>query len=448
MARRTTTGSAISAVVLASILAGCAAPTSTGAQAGKLTAAKIPYATRALSAFAANDIANAVTYGEQAVEANPEDGGVRALLGTMYFAAGRFASAESAYKDALALKTSDPKVVLKLALVQVALGKNQEALNLLTWARNALDSADYGLALALAGRPADAVAVLEPAARMRGADARVRQNLALSYALAGDWNAARIVAAQDVPADQLDARIDQWLKLSTPARPSDQVAALTGVNPVLSDPGQPVRLALKGSNTALAAVQSAPAPAPVATPVPAPVAAPVEVAQAEPLPAYTPPSRAEEPAPPPFKLEPVDVAQEPFVEIAPPPPPARAVAKAAPKKSKPSVRAASFVPKRTPVRPTIATGKSAAVVQIGAYGSPQRVAEAWNAAARRYAALRNYMPVSARFQSPQGPVYRLSVKGFASADQAKNLCITLRRSGGTCFVRNVAGDAPVRIASR
>ena len=66
-------------------------------------------------------------------------------------------------------------------------------------AQGVLDPADAGLALALAGDPQSAVAVLEPAARAVGADARTRQNLALAYAFAGDWDQARTVAAQDVP---------------------------------------------------------------------------------------------------------------------------------------------------------------------------------------------------------------------------------------------------------
>jgi hypothetical protein len=94
------------------------------------------------------------------------------------------------------------------------------------------------------------------------------------------------------------------------------------------------------------------------------------------------------------------------------------------------------------------TGNSTSVVQLGAYGSPQRVGAAWSAVARRYAMLRAYSPMSARFNSTKGTVYRLSVRGFGNADQAKNLCISYRRSGGNCFVRTVAGDVPVRIASR
>ena len=432
-------GSAVSAIVLGSLLAGCAAPSAQRLRTAGKTSQLGP-ATRALMALNANDPAAAVTFAEQATAANPDDSTVRALLGTAYFAAGRFASAETAYEDALALNSGDPKVVLKLALVQVAQGKNGEALTLLHAARGSLESADFGLALALAGQPRQAIAVLEPAARATGADARVRQNLALSFALAGDWTAARTVAAQDVPADQLDSRIQQWMKLASPTRSYEQEAALTGVTPVM-DPGQPVRLALRptSTGTALAAAEpeAAPtAPAPVAVPAPAPV----QVAQAQP--AYVPPFRPDpvETA----KLEPVSAAEVPFVKVAAP---KVATAPVRPKIVA-SVRAPAFVPKSMAPRPAVAQGRSTAVVQIGAYGSPQRVAQAWNAAAKRYAALRNFMPVSARFNSAQGPVYRLSVKGFASPEQAKNLCVSLRRSGGTCFVRNVAGDAPVQFASR
>ena len=84
---------------------------------------------------------------------------------------------------------------------------------------------------------------IPPLAR-RGADARVRQNLALAHALAGDWTAARTIAEQDLPADQVEARLQQWMSFAKPVRPSDQLAALTGISPAAADPGQPVRLAL------------------------------------------------------------------------------------------------------------------------------------------------------------------------------------------------------------
>src|SRR4029079_8073140 len=108
----------------------------------------------------------------------------------------------------------------------------------------ALDPADYGLALALAGHPDQAVAVLNQVARAPAADARIRQNLALAYGLSGDWTMARTVAAQDVPPEQLDSRIQQWMAIATPSHPYDQLAMLTGVHPA-ADPGQPAALALK-----------------------------------------------------------------------------------------------------------------------------------------------------------------------------------------------------------
>ena len=440
-------GSALSAVALASLLASCAAPGGVKSASNHNVDQKLGFATRAVMAMSANDYVAAIGFAEQAVEKSPEDSEVRALLANAYFGAGRFASAEAAYRDALKINENQPKLLLKLVLVDIAQGKNNEALTFLNAARPLLEPADYGLALALAGRPADAVAALEPVARSRGADARVRQNLALSYALASDWTAARMVAAQDVPADQLDGRIQGWMQLASPARPSDQIAALTGVTPAAVDPGQPVRLALNPAKAGVATAQAAPvtvAPAPTAVAAPVPTAAapaPVQVTQAAPQSPVAASSVVED-------LPFIEVpAQRPAqtAYVAP-----KAVKRASLKASAP-VRAASYVPNRAPVIKAAmprANGKSTAVLQLGAYGSPERVAAAWNAASRRYSALRGYMPVSARFQNAQGTFYRLSVKGFQNADQAKNLCIALRRAGGTCFVRAVAGDAPVQIAMR
>ena len=193
---------------------------------------------------------------------------------------------------------NQPQVILKLALVQIAQGKNEEAKGLLAAAQSVLDPADTGLALALAGDAQTAISVLEPAARALGADSRVRQNLALAYAFAGDWERARTIAAQDVPGDQLDGRIQQWMALAKPARASDQVAAFIGIQPAAGDPGQPIRLALnKEDAVRQAAAQPADVPSAPATDLfavatvdlpPAPVAEPVAVAAAEPDPAPLP----------------------------------------------------------------------------------------------------------------------------------------------------------------
>ena len=439
-------GPALSAIAAASIIGGCVAPQggprSASIFGGDVDKSNIGLATRAAAALAAEEYSKAVDLGERAVANSPKDAGFRALLGNAYFGSGRFGSAEAAYKDSLSLLSNQPQVVLKLALVQIAQGKTGDAVAFLEAARAVLDASDYGLALALAGELQRAVSVLDQAARETGADSRLRQNLALAHALSGDWVSARTIAEQDLAPNLVDARIQQWMAFAKPVRASDQVAALTGVKPALSDPGQPVRLALRGSDTRLASVQAPlPAPRPQATPVLAQAAIPVApIASLPPAPAFVPDAVAADPlmsemAPPP-----------------PPPPPVRAVAPAPARIKAPVVRAAAFVPAKRPALRQASmprgNGRSTAVVQLGAYGSPQRVAAAWAGASRRYASLRAYMPMSARFSGPRGTVYRLSVKGFASAGEANNLCSSLRRSGASCFVRSVAGDAPVRLASR
>ena len=457
-------GAALTAVSLIALTAGCAGPGSSGPRSasifgGKVDTSNIALATRAQAALATNDVQTAVSLAERAVENSPRDAGFRALLGNCYLAAGRFASAEAAYRDSLSLVASQPQVVLKLALMQISQGKNDDARSLLAAAQSILDPADTGLALALAGDPQSAVAVLEPAARAVGADSRVRQNLALAYAFSGDWSQARVVAAQDVPADQLDGRIQQWMALAKPARASDQVAAFIGIKPVAADPGQPVRLALNKDD---AVRQAAAAPVPVAAEPGAelssvatvelpPVAAPepVTVAAAEPvaapLPEPAPIAIAAAPEPAPVQLAaapepaPVQVTEAPV----------SAIRQARPALSPAAVRLAEPVAKlRRAAAPKPHAGKSRAVVQLGAFSSRDRIELAWSRASAKFAALRGYTPVSARFDSGKGTVYRLSVKGFDSDRDARLLCESLKRSGRACFVRASFGDAPVQFASR
>ena len=466
-----------SAFLLASMLAGCATPQAKTGFGGR-TDADLGAATKALLALNANDTATAIDFAEKAVAKNPDDAGFRALLGNAYFKAGRFASAEAAYKDALTLYSNQPQVILKLALVETALGNNDQAVAFLEAGRGVLDASNYGLALTLAGHASDAIPVLEAAAREQGADATVRQNLALAHALAGDWTEARTIAAQDVPANQLDSRIHQWMQLASPKKASDQVAALTGVTPAASDQGQPVRLALRRTDTMMA--QAAPAPkAPKFVAVSAPVTDPAPVIEAAPI-AQPTPVAASQPqvaqiAPPPAAPQFVEDAAIPAPQLDAVP--AVAVAPVTPKPAlNPIVAEASlplpvamlaaaarevptvvkaFMPKkpavavhhakaRPVVRPRVGPGD--AIVQLGSYRSPQSVDVAWNKLTKRHPALRAYLPLRAKFNSPKGTFYRLSIQGFDNQREAIARCQLLKSRGGQCFVRPFAGDAPVQIA--
>ena len=438
-------GTAVSAVALAGLLAGCASPMSRSAQVSK-GKANMAYGLRAQMALSEGDYASAVSLAESAVEASPQDAAIRGILGNAYFGAGRFASAEGAYGDSLSLAPNQPSIVLKRALVQIAQGKNDEAISLLQASQGVVDPADYGLALALAGRAADAVQILDVAARANGADSRVRQNLALALGLSGDWQNARTVAAQDVSPDQVDARIQQWMAFAKPVHASDQVAALIGVTPAAGDPGQPVRLALNPQQGSTRVASAAPAP--------------VQTAEAAPVPNT------------PFYSTPVSQPAPAVAEAAPPPPPVapeiqekrEAIAAAAAMSPEApaafAAMASNFAPKAkpakarkaaAPVRPAalpLATGNSKAVVQLGAYSSEARVSAAWAQLSKKYPGLRKYSPMVARFDGPKGTVWRLSVRGFGSQSEALSSCSALRGKGGSCFVRSTAGDSPVQLASR
>lgn len=439
-------GVALSALAVAAVLTGCASmgnrsASAGGAFGGKVEDSFIALAIRAQQALAAKDYAGAITTAERLVAKSPTDAGFRTLLGNAYLGAGRFASAEMAFRDTLSLLPTQSGVPLKLVLAQIGQGRSDAALASLEQFRGTIDIADAGLATALAGQPGGAVAMLDEAARQEGADARVRQNLALAHALAGDWTAARTVASQDLPADQVDARMAEWMSFAKPVKASDQVASLIGITAVPSDPGQPERLALRSDGVRVAAAE------PVAQPVmePASSAGLTEPVVAEAPPAHTPAEDGDRY---------VEVNRDSPVMAAveqPIPMPVDAPVALQEIRREP-VRASGALPKPQQLRRAaaarFAAGNSKAVVQLGAYGSPARVAAAWSAATKRHAALKQFTPASARFNGPRGTVYRLSLKGFANDRQARLLCESLKRSGANCFVRSSAGDAPVRLASR
>lgn len=474
-------GHAASLAVLAATLASCATSQTQTGFGGK-TDENLGLATRAMLALNAHNLPTAVNFAERAVEKNPGDAGFRALLGNVYFASGRFASAESAYKDALTIYSNQPQVILKLALAETALGKKDEAVAFLKAGRSVLNPSDYGLALALAGRPSEAIGVLDNAARQPGADATVRQNLALAHALAGDWTEARTIAQQDVPAKDLDARISQWMQLASPKTPSAQVAALVGVTPAPLDQGEPVRLALRNTDTMMAATTPAPMPkaarrveaTAVAAAAPQPKVAVVapqpKVASVAPQPVVQPKlveavAAAPQAAPVviPAVALPVKPAPKPVIAEAALPTPVALIAAAASEASiiathklasavevlMPKKHVAQVHPSRRPLLAAVrAASRSGEVVQLGSYRSPQYVSAAWSELTKRHPALRSYLPLRARFVSPKGTFWRLSIQGFSTEHEALARCRLLKSHGGSCFVRGIAGDAPIQFASR
>jgi Flp pilus assembly protein TadD len=405
-----------------------------------------------LAAVRKQDLAGALGHIERAVELAPRDVAYRMVLADLYLKNGRLLSAEQAYGDALTLNPGNPKAALSKALMQIAQGKNAQAVVALDGLADIATPGDLGLAYALAGQPDRAIAMLEPLARSEQADGRVRQNLALAYALAGDWAKARMLAAQDVSPAELGGRLEQWAELAQPQASYSQVASLFGIANVVADGGQPAALAL---------LPEAPQPASPAAPEGAvEVAAAdtgIKVAQTQvPASAY-----AEALAPTPIDIIPETFRLETASAASPAPVSKVQVAQAiktlvtSEAKVVPAV-AETPLPKFAPaaerlsLEPVPAKKKSMGrfVVQIGAFKTPGQAERAWVEAEKRYS-LAGREPLGTTVDiKGKGRFHRLSVAGFDTSSEAQTFCGSIKAKGGACFVRTTAGDSPVQWASR
>ncbi|MEE4538390.1 MAG: tetratricopeptide repeat protein [Erythrobacter sp.] len=227
-------GLAVSTALASLALAGC---TTASAPSAQTSFAK------AQSALEDGQIDRAIGFAEAAVLADPRSPAIRALLGSAYLEAGRFQSAATSFSDALELGERNPRTVLSYALAETALGAQDKALAILAEYEGAIPASDLGLAYALAGKPERGIHLLINAVRQGYASPKVRQNLAYAYALSGNWRAARVMAAEDVPAGELDQRLSDWAASARPEDYRSRVAGVLNVTPV-SDGGLPMQLAL------------------------------------------------------------------------------------------------------------------------------------------------------------------------------------------------------------
>lgn len=391
----------------------------------------------------------AVSHAEAAVLADPHNASYRAMLGAAYMEEGRFQSAATSFQDALTLGDTAPKTALSLALAQIASGDNRRAIGTLDQWQDGIDPADLGLALALAGETRRGADVL--AAQLRGGNntPKVRQNLAYSYALLGDWRAARLMAAEDVPADQLDARLSEWAAVAKPEDHHARVAALLSV-PVVGDSGQPAALAL-GNNPgttglAMEAARELPAtsgelPAVMTDAAPA-SGYPLPVAPRAAAPASDFANAFAEPAP-------VETVTTPVVQ------PVRPSTTATPRRSG---RAVAVAPAAEPAavaerQPVAVGGAGTHLIQLGSFSSEASAKRAWGIYAKRYPQLSAHDMVITKAVVRGKTYWRVSAAGFERAS-ASSMCSTVKQGGQGCIAWAAnkplpgAVDRGVRMAAR
>jgi Flp pilus assembly protein TadD len=393
----------------------------------------------------------AIAHAEAAVLAEPRNPGFRALLGAAYMEAGRFQSAATSFGDALDLGNEDPRTVLSFALAKTALGEGKAAVQVLDDYAKLIDPADLGLAYALAGQPERGVHVLINEVRAsEEATPKLRQNLAYTYALAGNWRAARVMAAEDVPADQLDARLTEWATMSAPEHFQQRVAAMLQVTPRM-DGGQPQQLALANfpSQDVMVAEAAAQGEVPVmaeAAPV-APAATP-QMAVASPRPSFdeafaTPVAEA------PASAAGIRFVSTPVVQQLP----ARAE-RAAPRAGT-RVAASSQRRMTGTLAAPVASDKSANthLVQLGAYDSKIEAQRGWTVLKGKFPQLKDHDVIITEAVVNGRTFWRVAAAGFG-ATSARSMCGTVKSAGRGCFAYAASSppagavDRGVRLASR
>ena len=394
-------------------------------------------AAAAQAALAKGQVDKAIELAEAVVAASPREPSYRALLAQAYLKAGRFQSASATFDDAMKLGDSSAKTALGLALSYSAAGRNRDAMAILDDWRDAIPVVDLGLAMALAGQPTRGSAILADALRAGENTPKLRQNLAYAYALDGLWREARIMISQDVPADQVDARISEWAAKTRPEDYQVRVAGLLNV-PLRSDPGQPSRLALNSSPaTEQLAAQTAVTEAPQVAAAPAAELPPVAA-----LASYTPvtvPAAAAEPSTFAAAFAETPAAAAPVVGGSGMAFVSTPVVQAVPARQARAPRALAVAAHRLAPRrvayaapvPTNAPGTH--MVQLGSFFTQQGARRAWGVYTAKNPELRGYRMTITQAQVRGKTYFRVAAAGISGGQSARGLCSAVKSRGMGCF---------------
>ncbi|WP_260927454.1 SPOR domain-containing protein [Novosphingobium sp. 9] len=364
---------------------------------------------------------------ESRVAKAPRDAGARAALAQAYLDAGRFESAAQTFDDARSLGDKSASIALGSVLAYIGAGRQEDALRVLSESSQVIPVSDYGLALALAGRPDQAVNILTDAVRGGQASARMRQNLAYAYALSGNWGAAHVIASQDLTQDQADARLGEWSRESAPENYRLRVAGLLRA-PMVSDPGQPEALALNGPKADAPRMAKAdPAPTPAGE-LPAVGDAAMPLAEANPVP------------PAPVEARPMQAAVTPMSAPQAAPAPMRMAAYVAPVPE--AVRRAPVRPATRPVaaesfRTAFAEQGTIAprgnhLIQLGSFRTLDAAKRSWATFVARNPRLKGHQMRITQADVNGQRFYRVSAEGF-DAGSARTMCSVVKGRGAGCF---------------
>jgi Flp pilus assembly protein TadD len=423
---------AVTTALAAGLLTGCATHPAPRADLS---------ASRAEAALAKGKAEAAIDHAEAAVLAEPRNAAYRTMLGSAYLDAGRFASAETTFNDAMKLGDNSTRTALSLALALDGQGKYQRAAALLSDWEGQIAPADLGLAYALSGRPARGIDIMAQAIRGGENSPKIRQNLAYAYALAGRWKDARLMAAQDVPANQLGDRMEEWARMATPQAWQARVATLIGAPVGVADAGQPAQLALANNPSIEQLATEASALADPKDELAANAPLPVPQAKAAGASPELPPIGDAAPDvgvanyPAPQTAEPSDFKAA-FATIAPSGGSIAEVTQDAIRfASSPVVQTAAVRQGAAPRAANVAAARKSDgthLVQLGSFASEQGARRAWGIYVKRYPELREHRMVISEAVVRGKHYWRVSAAGYGVAS-SQAMCGRVKSTGQGCF---------------
>jgi hypothetical protein len=335
------------------------------------------------------------------------------------------------------LGDNSTRTALSLALALDGEGKFDQAVAVLSDWEKEIAPADLGLAYALSGRPDRGVEIMANAIRGGDNTPKMRQNLAFAYALAGRWKEARLMAAQDVPANQVGDRMQEWAQMAQPQAWQTRIASMIGAPAGVQDAGQPVELALANNPSVEqlateASAYAAPKAELAANDAPEAPAASAELpAAAEAAPQV---AVASYPAPP--TAEPSDFKSA-FASYAPSGGSIAQVTQDALRfVQQPVVQTAAVRQGAAPRASAAAAAKESSgthLVQLGSFASEQGARRAWGIYVKRYPELAAHQMIVTQAVVRGKHYWRVSAAGFGLAS-SRSMCGRVKTSGGDgCF---------------
>jgi Flp pilus assembly protein TadD len=234
---------------LALVVAGCGADIGAGSGSGNSYASSVKQADEARKA---GDLDAAMPLYGRALQAKPDGVEAKLGLGQVYLSVGAPDEAAALFRDVLEKRANDQTARRGLAMALISMGQPDLAERQLEAAlladgrdyrtlnaygvvldmtgRHAEAQAHYrqgielapdylplrnnfGLSLAISGQPEEAIGQLAPLATSRDADGRVRQNLALAYAMNGDLENCLLVSRKDLSEQSAQRQLQYFMQL-------------------------------------------------------------------------------------------------------------------------------------------------------------------------------------------------------------------------------------------